>query len=306
MENKLLTVVIPAYNAGKYLKETLESVFNQKTSFEFDVFVSDDHSIDSTEDICKDYKHKYKNFDFFRHQKNIGEGRPNANLYFVANYPKTKYIAFIDSDDIYLTTDFLESQVKILEENPNVTKVFTNVKEFQENGDMKIKFNKTNKPPQFFDLHHFFINNSVGICQSSTVMRRNSDIEIPPFFKDYFQCDWLLHIYCGLQGEFAYNDIVGVGYRIHSNNATHSSKQERILIDGINLVYRIKKYLPKDFHLYFNHPVNEMNRLAFFYLRKLKMISFGYWYLKWIRLTPSKNWKIRDQFWYFRQAILRN
>lgn len=300
----LLTVVIPAYNAEKYIGETLDSVVRQKTSFIFDVLISDDCSTDGTHDICLRYASKYKNISVIRQAKNLGNGQPNPNLYFVATYPKTPFIACLDADDIYLTTDFLQKQVDFLLQHPEVNKTFTNISVFNETNERFEKFNTKNKPPEVFDLH-FFLKHTIPICQSSTVFRNDQKNVIPEYVGHYFQCDWLLHIYNGLSGKLGYNDFVGVGYRVHSNNATSLKNSEKKLLDSIRLCYDLKKYLPVEYHHYFKHPLYEMNRLAFFYLYSGRYIDFIHWYFKWIVVVPVKAFNFREQFWIFRRALLK-
>lgn len=297
-----LTVVIPAYNAGKYIRETLNSVLQQKTSFEFEVLVSDDCSTDNTYEICQEYAARFPNFKFIRQPYNLGQGQPNPNLYYVSSYPKTEFIAAIDADDIYTTEDFLERQVKFLDEHPEVSKVFTNIQTFNENGVIDTRFSSDNKPPETFDLHYYF-KKIVPICQSSVVFRYSMSHQIPEFCGKYFQCDWLLHIHHGLNGKLGYNDFIGVKYRVHTTNATNQKNSERVLLDAIELVYSIHKFLPREYHQYFTHPRYEMNRLALFYLTKRKWSSFAHWYKKWLSVIEFDKVKWRDQFYMFRQAL---
>ena len=71
-KNYLCEVVIPAYNAEKYLDETLQSIFNQRTSFSFSVHLSDDCSTDDTIKICQKYQEEYSNFRVTAQKVNIG------------------------------------------------------------------------------------------------------------------------------------------------------------------------------------------------------------------------------------------
>ncbi|MFN8294255.1 MAG: glycosyltransferase [Chitinophagales bacterium] len=300
----ILTVVIPAYNAEKYIRETIDSVLKQKTSFNFEVVVADDCSKDSTFAICQEYAQQHSNFKVIRHEKNLGNGQPNPNLYYVSTYPKTPFIAAIDADDIYATDDFLERQVQFLIDNPDVTKVFTNVEVFNsETGEAKVRFTNQTKPPATFDLH-YYLKNTVAICQSSTVFRNSSENAIPSYVGKYFQCDWLLHVFHGLHGKLGYNDFVGVKYRVHSTNATNPRNQEKIFLDGIDITYNlIKKMLPEPYHKYFDHPRFEMNMLAFYYLRTKQFSLFLKWYIRWFKVTPLKAINFRDQFYLLRKNI---
>jgi glycosyltransferase involved in cell wall biosynthesis len=130
LKNPFVTVVIPAYNAEKYISETLDSIFLQETTFPFLVHVFDDCSIDSTVQICQKYNEKYENFYLTIHPKNIGMSK---NQHFAISNAQTKYVAYLDSDDLYCSTNFLQNQVDFLNENPTVSCVFCNVSSFDEN-----------------------------------------------------------------------------------------------------------------------------------------------------------------------------
>jgi glycosyltransferase involved in cell wall biosynthesis len=298
----ILTVSIPAYNAERYIIETLDSVLRQKTNFIFDILIADDFSTDSTYEICKSYALKKANIQLIRHNSNIGMTR---NQHFVITTPKTKFIAYLDSDDYYIDDNYLQNQVDFLNSNPSVSCVFTNVENFyDESKYVKKVYNDNSKPPIIFDLHTYF-KNGISIANSAMVFKQEFSNAIPESFVDYFQYDWLLHIHHGLNGYFGYNDFIGTRYRIHDNNATNIKNTEKRLLDAIELVYCVNKYLPKEYHKYFKHPNFELNSLAFFYLYDGRYLRYFIWYFKWLKVTPLKNIKLRDEFYKFRKSLLK-
>lgn len=294
-----LTVVIPAYNAEKYIAETLDSIAKQKTNFEFSILISDDCSTDSTYAICMDYKARYPNIDVIKQEQNLGM---SANQHFVITKPQTKYIAYIDSDDLFVSDTYLQRQFDFMELHEKCAVVFTNVEFFGQDQKSKLRFTDSTKPPMLFDLHTYFTKVN-PIINSAMVFRSKFNASIPSFFKNYFQYDWLLHIHHGIHGQFGFNDIVGTRYRIHSANATNSRNTEKIAKDGIALVYKMQEFLPAEYHKYFTHPRYEMNKLALFYLSQRKIFDFLKWYYQWLKVTPIKSVNWRDQFYLFRQAL---
>lgn len=92
-----LQIIIPAYNAEKYIKECLDSVFTQRTKYRFLVVAVNDGSTDNTKNILNSYKNK--NNLLIIHQENKGfSGARNAGLRII----NSRYITFLDSDDILL------------------------------------------------------------------------------------------------------------------------------------------------------------------------------------------------------------
>lgn len=298
----LLTVSIPAFNAEKYIIETLNSILIQKTNFYFNILISDDFSTDNTNKICKEFALKNDNIKLIRQESNIGMTR---NQHFVITEPITKYIAYLDSDDFFIDDNYLQNQVDFLNLNPKVSCVFSNVENFNEKTQQITNiYTENSQPPMIFDLHTYF-KNGYSITNSAMVFKQEFSKDIPKSFTDYFQYDWLLHIHHGLNGNFGYNDFVGTRYRIHDSNATNIKNAEKKFLDAINLVYSVKKYLPNEYHIYFNHPNFELNSLALFYLNDGRYIKYIIWYFKWFKVTPIKRINFRDEFYKFRQSLLK-
>lgn len=103
----LVSIIIPAYNAERFIRETLDSVVNQ-TWPEIEVFVVDDGSRDKTVEIARTYEsEKLQVFT----QKNQGACvARNKGL----SMSKGKYLQFLDADDV-ISLDKIEKQVQVLE-----------------------------------------------------------------------------------------------------------------------------------------------------------------------------------------------
>lgn len=95
-----ISIIIPAYNAEKYIKKCIDSIVNQ-TKEELEIIVINDGSTDNTEDIVKEYKDK--RIKYFKN-KNQGIGKTRN---FGIEKATGSYIMFIDSDD-YIEKDACE------------------------------------------------------------------------------------------------------------------------------------------------------------------------------------------------------
>lgn len=97
MKNPLVSVVVPSFNSGHFLKWTLDSIINQ-TLTDFECIVVDDFSTDesisSSREIFNDSR-----FQVIRHKMNVGlSGARNTGL----RAARGKYVAFLDSDDLMM------------------------------------------------------------------------------------------------------------------------------------------------------------------------------------------------------------
>ncbi len=103
-----VSVVIPAYNAEKYIAETLRSVFAQ-TYKSYEVIVVDDGSRDETLQVARSFGPRIKALT----KRN---GGPASARNLAINHSQGDYIAFLDADDLWMD-DKLEQQVALLDEN---------------------------------------------------------------------------------------------------------------------------------------------------------------------------------------------
>lgn len=108
-----ISVIMPAYNAEKYIKEAVDSILCQ-TFEDFELIVINDCSKDSTKDILLSYTDP--RIVYLENQKNLGvAGTLNHGL----SAARGDYIARMDSDDIAIPQR-LERQLAYMEANPDV------------------------------------------------------------------------------------------------------------------------------------------------------------------------------------------
>lgn len=105
-----LSIVMPAYNVEKYVKECIDSILNQKTKYTYELIIVNDGATDKTGEIIESIKsEKIK----YIKQKNQGlSGARNTGI----NNAVGKYIMFVDSDDL-LEENAIESMMLAMEEN---------------------------------------------------------------------------------------------------------------------------------------------------------------------------------------------
>jgi glycosyltransferase involved in cell wall biosynthesis len=113
----LVTVVIPAYNAERYLRETIDSVLGQSWQ-NLECIVVDDGSTDSTPDIVASFRDDRLNY----HRKQ-NEGTVSAARNKGVELASGEFIAFLDSDDVWLPSK-LERQMGLFRARPDLGVVY--------------------------------------------------------------------------------------------------------------------------------------------------------------------------------------
>lgn len=106
-----VSIVVPVYNTGKYLKECLDSLVNQ-TFEDTEIICINDGSTDNSLEILEEYKNKYSNISIYSQENSGVSITRNKGI----NYSHGDYLYFMDSDDI-LELNAIEELYDIASEN---------------------------------------------------------------------------------------------------------------------------------------------------------------------------------------------
>ena len=131
MEEELVSIIMPSYNTGKFIKETINSVIAQTYS-NWELIIVDDCSTDNTDEIVKSINDN--RIIYLKNETNSGAAISRNKALREA---KGRWIAFLDSDDLW-KNDKLEKQIKFMKEN-NCYFSYTNYIEIDENGNINGK-----------------------------------------------------------------------------------------------------------------------------------------------------------------------
>jgi glycosyltransferase involved in cell wall biosynthesis len=205
-----ISVIIPTFNHGEFVAETLESVFAQ-TYGDFEVIVVNDGSRDDTESVLRPYIEAQR-IRYLRQENQGVAAARNAGLALATG----EWIAFLDDDDLWLT-DKLEWQVACLEASNAVVvggscSRFGLTEERKEKGDShKIEFLAT------ADL---FRGNPFG-SPGQTLIRKSALEQIGGLDAAIWGVDDLdLWIRLSRIGAVQRVDRVALHYRVHDSNAS--------------------------------------------------------------------------------------
>lgn len=116
-----VSVITPCYNSESYISDTIKSVQSQ-TFQNWEMIIVDDCSTDNSAKIIKSYVSKDSRIKYIKTCN--ASGSPTLPRNIAIKQAKGRYIAFLDSDDIWLPNK-LEEQIKILESYDNVAIAFS-------------------------------------------------------------------------------------------------------------------------------------------------------------------------------------
>ena len=211
-----VSVIIPAYQAARYISEALESVFSQ-TFQDFEVIVINDGSPDTPQ--LEAALHPYAGRVRYLKQSNRGV---SAARNFAIEHSCGELLAFLDCDDLWLPR-YLEVQVQFLDQNPRAVAAIADYMRFGElmgNPDVRILLG-----PGMNQLLNFeqMLRREAGQLPSATVVRRAKAIEVGLFDEQLSSAgediEFCIRI-CFPHGAIGYTKQVLMRYRKHRAGKT--------------------------------------------------------------------------------------
>lgn len=235
----LVSIIIPVYNGGDFLKCSIESALNQ-TYKNIEIIVVNDGSNDNgkTENIAKKYGNKIKYF--FKENGGVASA-----LNFGIKHMTGEYFSWLSHDDLY-EKNKIETQISILEsysekERKN-TILYSNYNLIDENGNIISKV--------IFDHKKLLENMELsvlnGCVNGITLLINKNCFENVGYFNESLWCtqdydEWFRMMLKGIT--FMHVDKVLANYRIHSNQTSKLS--DKALKEGNKLWINMVNNLPK-------------------------------------------------------------
>jgi glycosyltransferase involved in cell wall biosynthesis len=180
-EYPLVSVIVPYFNAERFLRETVESVFSQ-TYKDWELLLVDDGSTDGSAGIALEYAGKYKDrVRVLEHPGHVNAGLPRTRNLGLGQC-RGKYVALLDADDVWFPNK-LEEQVEILESEPEAAMVYgvseywyswlggTHDRQSDYKTELGVKPNSMVNPPMLLTLA--LKSEAPTPCPSDILVRRN-------------------------------------------------------------------------------------------------------------------------------------
>ncbi|ADN78359.1 glycosyltransferase family 2 protein [Geobacter sulfurreducens] len=212
-----VSVIIPTYNGGKYICQTINSILSQEY-LDYEILVVDDGSEEDMLAILSSFGDKIK----YVHKKRSG---PADTRNYGIRLSVGEYIAFLDHDDIWWPNK-LKVQVDIMDSNPNCSLVYSYPELIDADGNKII-----NEPPSYFpsgNVFYDFIKYNRITTFSATLIRR-SIFEQTGLLDDspeVLTCDdYDLWLRIADISEVIYSPGRLVQYRIHPGNLVKNYDQ---------------------------------------------------------------------------------
>lgn len=212
----LISIIMPMHNSAAFVGEAIESVLAQSYS-EWELIIVDDESTDASVSIVEAYAQKDSRIRLFRNSKPIK--MPSAPRNMGLSMAKGRYIAFLDSDDMWLP-EKLTQQIPLMQ-NPQVAIVYSNYEKMTESGK---KTGRVIKAPRQADYKKLLRGNVIG---NLTGIYDKEKVGIVPFLNIHHE-DYAMWLSILKRGFIAQNTgTVAARYRLSSSSV--STNKYRVL-----------------------------------------------------------------------------
>lgn len=272
MNNPLVSVLMPAYNAEKYISEAIESILSQ-TYKNFELVIVNDGSEDQTENIIKSFQDKRIKYVNLKKNKGISEARNKC-----LELAQGKYLANLDSDDIALPTR-LEKQVIFMKKNPNIAVCGSFAQQFGDTESLLIYPENSHQ----IKINLFFL--KAWFCNSATMMRAKSIKNL--HYDENYIVGHDYHFWVKLiEDEFANLPEILVKYRTSQTQITQKKQEEMWKETGLILENQIKNFIDnpsqEEINLHINYCLKKLEKGAL-NLKKLEL-----WFEKILNTNSKK------------------
>ena len=181
--NRLVSIITPSYNSSKFIEECINSVISQ-TYLDWEMIIIDDCSIDNSRDLITKFAKEDSRIHPIFLEENVGAAEAR-NI--AIKESKGKYIAFLDSDDLWKKNK-LEKQISFMNEK-NIAFSFTSYQPMSENGVEK--YSVINVPYQI-DYHSYLKNTIIGCLTVVIDREKTGEFQMPNIRSSHDMALWLL------------------------------------------------------------------------------------------------------------------
>ncbi len=233
-----VSVIIITHNRKNYISDALDSAMVQSFK-DFELIIVDDNSDDGTSDfVHNEYQNKIQNFIYIKNDSRQGISK-SRNIALAKS--SGKFIAVLDSDDVWSDPDKLKKQVEFLKNNPDHIMVGCNAEIIDEKGfsvGRLVYPEKDVKIREIVLLKNQFVHSGILFRKEAAIKAGGYDESL------VVGEDYNLFLKLGLQGKLVNLSDEMVKYRRHKGNICLEERRQAFK-DNIAIIKRYKNKYPR-------------------------------------------------------------
>jgi teichuronic acid biosynthesis glycosyltransferase TuaG len=248
MENHLISIITPSYNSSRFIVKTIDSI--QKQSYKnWELIIVDDCSKDNSVEIINSFSRTDSRIQLIGLDKNVGAAEAR-NI--ALRQAKGRYIAFLDSDDIWCPTK-LDEQMNFMSTNDYAFS-FTAYDIINEEGE---KANKLVLVPLCIDYRNYLKNTIIGCLTVMIDKEKVGYFEMPVIRSSHDMALWLLIMRRGFKA-YGLNSPLA-SYRVLTKSNT--SNKIRAAMDVWKVYREIEKInILSSLYYFINYSFNAIKK----------------------------------------------
>ena len=293
MEQPLVSICCITYNQVHYIRQCIEGLLMQKTSFPFEIIINDDCSTDGTAEIIEEYasQHPHLIHPIYHVENEYSKGVRGMFATFCFPKARGKYVAMCEGDDYWTDPSKLQRQVDFMESHPDYSLCFHNAMVQNERVEVKERIHSFCyfKGDQQITTERLI--EDWCIPTASILFRKSSfdQVELPRFFSG----DYTLELALASVGKFHYIDRYMSVYRLNNGGVSHNISFEKWSKQLFQLLDWYDEYTDHRYHADIVRRVNEVKKNTRYIRLKdrsmlLPVICMPKYTLKMLRLKLGK------------------
>ena len=256
-DNPIVSVICLAYNHEKYIRQALDSILSQITSYKYEIIIHDDKSTDNTRKIIEEYEKNFPNIivPVFETENQYSKGNDVIDI--SLKHCKGKYIAFCECDDYWNDNNKIQTQVDFMENNKDYSACSSSSIVLDDRtGRESVLFpveediDLTVDDIILWDDRHF---------QTASLLFRTEYKDMPTEYYIRGISDYPRAVYLCSKGKIRYFHNTMSVYRSYVGGSwtdrfrNNITMQKELLINTKSMLLNISRNSPKEFE----HPINQ-------------------------------------------------
>lgn len=206
-----LSVLVITYNHEKFIAQALDSVLMQAVDFDYEIVIGEDCSIDGTRQIVLAYRDQHPDkIRLLLPEKNLGMHRNFVETYRAC---RGEYIALLEGDDYWSSSEKLQRQVDFLDVNPGCAICFHPAAIITAGDPSASIVIPDGFSRALSTLEDLVVENFIPTC--SAVARGGLVADFPDWFFTLRQGDWSFHMLNAQHGDIGFLKDAMAVYRVH-------------------------------------------------------------------------------------------
>ena len=239
-----VSVSIVTYQQAGFIRQAVESALNQVADFPFEVIVGDDASTDGTCDVLAELRQNAPDqLRLILAERNYGDFGL-TNVMATIDEARGEYIAFLDGDDYWTSTDKLRRQVAFMDAHPDCAISSHRVAHVTADGVQGLSV-RPGDGDGLWEFERLLIVNFTP--KSATMIRRSALAHLPDWYRktEISSAAWLFNLLVADGGRIGYIDEVMADHRVHDQSVTAYYGNERMLVDKLSVFDALDPLVPQ-------------------------------------------------------------